>query len=41
VPPTRVDASHFSPDTCSFIALLHHHRVRYLIVGGEAVTWPT
>jgi hypothetical protein len=37
VPPTRVDAAHFSPDTRSFIELLHVHGVRYLIVGGEAV----
>ena len=37
MPPVRIDASHFSPDTCAFIELLHSHRVRYLIVGGEAV----
>ncbi|HEX9692970.1 MAG TPA: hypothetical protein VGA22_12815 [Gemmatimonadales bacterium] len=35
--PVRVDASHFSPDTQAFIALLDQHEVRYLIVGGEAV----
>ena len=33
----RIDAGHFSPDTRSFIELLHAHGVRYLIVGGEAV----
>jgi hypothetical protein len=33
----RVDPRHFSPDTRSFIQLLHRHRVRYLVVGGEAV----
>jgi hypothetical protein len=37
VPPIRIEASHFSPDTCLFIELLHTHGVRYLIVGGEAV----
>ncbi len=37
MPPVRIDANHFSPDTCAFIELLHTHRVRYLIVGGEAV----
>lgn len=37
MPPVRIDGSHFSPDTRSFIELLHDHGVRYLIVGGEAV----
>jgi hypothetical protein len=37
VPPVRIEASHFSADTCAFIELLHTHRVQYLIVGGEAV----
>jgi len=37
VPPVRIDASHFSPDTRDFIRLLHSNDVRYLIVGGEAV----
>lgn len=37
MPPVRVDARHFSPDTRAFIELLHAHGVRYLIVGGEAV----
>jgi hypothetical protein len=36
VPPIRIDAGHFSPDTRALIALLHAHGVRYLIVGGEA-----
>ena len=30
-------AAHFSKDTLEFIKLLARHRVRYLIVGGEAV----
>lgn len=33
----RIDADHFSPDTRTFIELLHTHDVRFLIVGGEAV----
>lgn len=33
----KVDASHFSPDTRTFIELLGAHGVRYLVVGGEAV----
>jgi len=37
VPPVRIDAGHFSPDTRAFIALLAAQPVRYLIVGGEAV----
>jgi len=28
---------HFSPDTQALLLLLHGHRVRYLLVGGEAV----
>ena len=35
--PIRIDAGHFSPDTLAFIELLASRRVRYLIVGGEAV----
>ena len=31
-----VDRSHFSPDIREFIQLLHIHKVRYLIIGGEA-----
>lgn len=34
---TSIDASHFSPDTLEFIRRLNHGRVKYLIVGGEAV----
>lgn len=34
---TRLDATHFSPDTRAFIELLNTHGVRYMIVGGEAV----
>ena len=37
MPPTRIDAAHFSPDIRLFIGLLDRHEVRYLIVGGEAV----
>lgn len=37
MPTRRVDPSHFSPDTRTFIELLSRHNVRYLIVGGEAV----
>jgi len=37
VPPARIAADHFSPDTRAFLRLLHEHGVRYLIVGGEAV----
>jgi hypothetical protein len=37
VAPIRIDAGHFSPDTLAFIELLASRRVRYLIVGGEAV----
>ena len=35
--PIRVDASHFSPDTRAFLESLAAKKVRYLIVGGEAV----
>ena len=35
--PVEVDAAHFSSDTQTFVGLLSRHRVRYLIVGGEAV----
>ena len=37
MPPIRIDGAHFSPDTRVFIESLAAHRVRYLIVGGEAV----
>ncbi|MBL9175145.1 MAG: hypothetical protein JNL10_16520 [Verrucomicrobiales bacterium] len=37
MPPQTIDPDHFSADTRSFLALLHRHRVRYVIVGGEAV----
>ena len=30
---------HFSPDTQEFVYLLYRHKVRYLIVGGEAVIY--
>ena len=35
--PESIDSSAFSTDILEFIRLLHRHRVRYLIVGGEAV----
>lgn len=35
--PQKIDSNHFSTDTRAFIALLHRHNVRYVIVGGEAV----
>ncbi|HSW30440.1 MAG TPA: nucleotidyltransferase [Longimicrobiales bacterium] len=35
--PVRIDASHFSPDTRAFFAALAAERVRYVVVGGEAV----
>lgn len=35
--PPEVDAEAFSPDIVEFITLLERHRVRYLVVGGEAV----
>jgi hypothetical protein len=35
--PKKIAASHFSRDTQLFLALLYKYRVKYLIVGGEAV----
>ena len=37
MPPIRIDAAHFSPDTRAFVECLAAKGVRYLIVGGEAV----
>jgi len=37
VPRKKIDPRLFSSDTCELLALLWKHRVRYLIVGGEAV----
>ena len=37
MPPVRIDAAHFSPDTRAFLEALAEKGVRYLIVGGEAV----
>ncbi len=34
-----MQASHFSPDILDFIRLLSNHKVRYVIVGGEAVIY--
>jgi len=39
VPPESLDPALFSADTRELIALLHKHRVRYLIVGGGAVIY--
>jgi hypothetical protein len=39
VPREPLDPALFSPDTRDLIVLLHKHRVRYLIVGGEAVIY--
>lgn len=33
----RIELSYFSADILDFITLLHRHKVRYVIVGGEAV----
>ena len=33
----KIDSSHFSPDTVELVKLLYLHRVRYLLIGGEAV----
>ena len=33
----QIDSSAFSPDMCDFLILLHKHKVKYMIVGGEAV----
>jgi predicted nucleotidyltransferase len=32
-----IEATHFSPDTLEFIRVLQKHRVRYVVIGGEAV----
>ena len=37
--PNPIDPAVFSPDTCEFIALLHKHAVRWVLVGGEAVIY--
>jgi len=34
-----MESSYFSPDIQEFIRLLFIHKVRYLIVGGEAVIY--
>ena len=39
MPRQALDSALFSPDTREFIALLHKHRVRYLLVGGRAVIY--
>lgn len=40
MPPSRetsIEAGHFSPDTVEFIRRLHQFRVKFVMVGGEAV----
>lgn len=37
MPPRALAREAFSPDIRAFLALLHAHRVRYLLAGGEAV----
>lgn len=37
MPSEPVEASYFSPDILEFIRLLYDHKVRYVVVGGEAV----
>jgi hypothetical protein len=37
--PDRIEAAHFSPDIREFITLLHRQKVRYVVVGGEAVIY--
>ena len=39
MPSKAIDASGFSPDILEFIRLMERHKVRYLIVGGEAVIY--
>jgi hypothetical protein len=39
MPPDQLGAFYFSPDILEFIRLLHAHRVRYVVVGGEAVIY--
>jgi hypothetical protein len=34
-----IDGAHFSPDILDFIRLLGVHKVRYVVVGGEAVIY--
>ena len=35
----RMDPSYFSPDILEFLRLLSDHKVKYMIVGGEAVIY--
>lgn len=37
LPEVRVDPAHFSQDIQELIRLLYQHRVRFLVIGGEAV----
>jgi len=37
MPPEIVDATAFSPDVQDFLRALHAHKVKFIIVGGEAV----
>lgn len=36
MPQDELEASYFSPGIQEFIRLLNAHRVRYVVVGGEA-----
>ncbi len=37
MPQESIESAHFSPDIREFIRLRYQHRVRYVVVGGEAV----
>ena len=39
MPQDQLRASSFSPDTRDFLAALHRHAVKYLVIGGEAVIY--
>jgi hypothetical protein len=39
MPSKAIDAYGFSPDILEFIRLMKRHKVRYLLVGGEAVIY--
>jgi hypothetical protein len=39
MPRDQVEGGYFSPDILEFIKLLHAQKVRYVVVGGEAVIY--
>lgn len=39
MPSDQIEAGYFSPDVRDFLTLLHRHRVRSVVVGGEAVIY--